>query len=93
MKKPITAEKAAAIYAILVEECEARAHDADGFIHEFTHDDPTSEWRFCGSLGFGGKFRYPRMTVDCYQEDETPKRLAAIQKANQRLEAYRDPAE
>jgi len=46
-----------------------------GFIVEFTSKEPCTEWRFQGSLGFGGKFRYPRMSVDCYPEDETPARL------------------
>ena len=30
-----------------------------------------TEWRFCGKLGYGGKYRSKYNTVDCYQEDET----------------------
>lgn len=82
---PMTLERAKAVYAILVDTCGAQADDPLGFVAEFTSKAPTTEWRFQGSLGFGGKFRYPRMTVDCYAEDETPERLAAIRVANERL--------
>lgn len=46
------------------------------------------EYRFIGSLGFGGKirlplFRYPHVT--CYPEDETPERRSAIEKTNAEL--------
>lgn len=49
---------------------------------------PSMEWRFQGALGHGGKirWRYPlRFTVDCYSEDETPERLAMIERANAAL--------
>lgn len=60
-------------------------------------DDPASEYRFQGGLGFGGKFRVRidapnevRFTVDCYREDETAERLAAIASTNAGLQAFRD---
>lgn len=42
------------------------------------------EWRFIGTLGFGGKFRNTdgRYFVNCYPEDVTPERTAAIEMAN-----------
>jgi hypothetical protein len=83
---PLTEDQAKAVYQILVDECGARAEDPYEFVLEFTSDSPCNEWRFQGSLGFGGKFRYPKMSVDCYTEDETKERNLAIQKANTRLE-------
>lgn len=50
------------------------------------------EYRFCGSLGFGGKIwaeGSPRVgwtfRVSCYPEDRTPDRDRWIAKANERL--------
>lgn len=44
------------------------------------------EFRFMGSLGFGGKFRSNQSwRVDCYCEDETPQRKETIQKVNEIL--------
>lgn len=86
-RKNMSLDTAEAVYAILVDTCGAPLGDPDGFVMHFTEGVPTNEWRFQGALGFGGKFRYPRMTVDCYPEDETPARLAAIQTANERLQA------
>jgi hypothetical protein len=89
--KPMTEDQAKAVYAVLKDECGAQGGSMeDGFVYEFTISEsnqygPTTEWRFQGSLGFGGKFRYPKMSVDCYREDETPARLAAIERANDRL--------
>ena len=47
------------------------------------------EYRFIGSLGFGGKFwvNSGRWYVTCYREDETIERLAIIEAANARLAA------
>lgn len=89
--KPLTEDQAKAVYQILVEECGASTTSTGpmSFIFEFTSDRPCTEWRFQGFLGFGGKFRYPRMSVDCYREDETPDRLKAIAAANKRLTAFK----
>lgn len=80
-------ELARAVYAVLVELCgaSARPDDIASFVAHCTSDTPGTEYRFVGSLGFGGKFRYPGMTVDCYPEDATPHRQAAIGRANERL--------
>ena len=46
------------------------------------------EYRFMGSLGFGGKIWLPldqAPYVSCYGENETPERNEAIEKANQEL--------
>lgn len=53
------------------------------------------EFRFVGSLGFGGKVwstsRDRPAYVNCYSEDETPERLKVIEQANARLAALGPP--
>lgn len=39
---------------------------------------PGGEFRFQGTLGFGGKFWSYGWYVNCYSEDETPARAAVI---------------
>lgn len=90
MGAALTQQQAMQVYQVLVEACGASADPSDefAFVHEYSTDSqysPAREWRFQGVLGFGGKFRYPQLVVDCYPEDETPARLAAIEIANARL--------
>lgn len=100
MHRPISFEQAAKALCILVEECGYRLHPHDGesFIHHVVAEPGTdwhrvcNEYRFCGALGFGGKFRNNGNNdntpyVDCYQEDETPERRKMIERANTRLAA------
>lgn len=80
------------IYGILIRVCGAPELDREVFILYARDHDPsrTLEWRFIGSLGFGGKvWLYNRMEsyVTCYPEDETPARLNAIEKANEELKS------
>jgi hypothetical protein len=87
----MTKDEANAIYDILVRECGAaegrewsypsRAH----FVHEFTRERPTDEYRFMGKLGAGGKF-WPRdMRVSYYRENETSEREEMVRRANEAL--------
>jgi hypothetical protein len=85
----MTQELAEAVYQVLVDTCRANSSGLSGFVYNFTSNDTGREWRFQGSLGFGGKFWYPEMAVDCYLEDETPDRLASIDKANSMLYALK----
>lgn len=73
------------VYSILVQFAGAREEDRDGFIYDHTNDFECREWRFCGKLGFGGKYRSGRNKVDCYPEDLTPERSAIIQQTNEEL--------
>jgi hypothetical protein len=88
----LTPEQAAQAYAALVTHAGARPNEDDvaGFVYELTRQTPTNEFRFGGALGMGGKFRFPRMTVDCYREDETPERLAMIVACNAALAELRE---
>jgi hypothetical protein len=46
-----------------------------------------TEFRFGGSLGFGGKvWNNGCFYITCYKEDETPERIRAMEKANEELE-------
>ena len=74
-----------AIYDVLVKH--AGADERDGWQFVACHEIPPgcTEFRFCGKLGFGGKYRSQRNTVDCYREDETPERLAIIAATNAAL--------
>ena len=92
MHQSMTEHQARAVCAVLATEAGASTApaDLDSFVMEVTGANPTNQWRFCGSLGFGGKFWFPRMTVGCYPEDETPARLATIQSTKSKLAALRE---
>ena len=83
-KTILSTDQAKEIWQILVEECGAN-NDSETF-EIATTIEGTTEYRFCGHLGFGGKIYFQdRITVSCYPEDETPERLLMINKANNRL--------
>jgi hypothetical protein len=96
--RKITEPQARAVIKILVEECGHHVidqRDVDSFVRGIMKPD-CHEWRFCGALGFGGKFRNngnhdDTPYVDCYPEHETPARFAMIERANARLaELFRE---
>ena len=81
-------ETAIAIYDILVHICGASADECIkfSFVEEVTKDRMVCEFRFCGKLGFGGKFYWDaRWHVSCYAEDSTQEREAIIEKANEMI--------
>lgn len=78
------------VYKILMEEVGASEHDLEHFVQDQTSEMPAEEWRFSGSLGFGGKYWRKRNRVDCYQEDETPRRKERIEWANRRLKYLKE---
>ncbi len=95
--REITPQVAKSIFMVLKDECGYRGniYDESAFISAISGPDSCYEWRFIGALGFGGKFRNSGNLdntpyVDCYREDETPERLAMIEKANERIAALFD---
>jgi hypothetical protein len=86
--KPLTKEQAKTVYKILQEECGATPEKEFSFVMEFISESPCTEFRFGGSLGPGGKFRYPKMRVDCYPEDATAQRLKSVERTNLRLAEF-----
>lgn len=77
------------VWDILVEYCGAsdRPFDREMFIRSQLKQKPPSEFRFCGRLGFGGKFwqNMGQLYVTCYPEDETKERKQMIEAANRAL--------
>ena len=86
--KTLREKTARKVYDILVEECGAREELREHFVQCQTTEE-VREWRFCGKLGFGGKFwvNDDRLYVNCYNEDMNPARNKIIEAANKRLEA------
>ena len=80
----MTKERALAVYDILTMHAGAPERDRDGFVHVHSKTG-CAEWRFQGSLGFGGKYRAATNSIDCYSEDETSKRKALIENVNIKL--------
>lgn len=77
-------------WAILVEHAGAPTGDEarDLFVQAMLREErPVQEYRFQGNLGFGGKFMRNdgMLYVQCYREDETPKRRTVLDKTNELL--------
>lgn len=72
-------------FNILVAECDPSTDVFSGqsaFVNHFV-EKGGKEWRFQGTLGFGGKFwNNGGWYVNCYVEDETPERKATKAKVN-----------
>lgn len=84
----LTVEQASAIYDVLIAECGATEFWRSNFLTCLSHDEiPCREYRFQGTLGFGGKFykSSDAWRVDCYPEDRTAEREAVIVRTNARL--------
>jgi hypothetical protein len=79
--------KANQAYDLLTTLCGATETGRESFVSDQTGESPAAEYRFQGSLEFGGKFyNEPRgLRVSCYPEDATPMREAAIKAANKAL--------
>jgi hypothetical protein len=84
--KRLSPEMAEKVYDILVDVCGASETMRNSFVTQQT-TELVSEWRFCGTLGFGGKFWNcnDKLYVNCYREDETPKIRETIEQANEQL--------
>ena len=80
------------IYDILYEHCRAPWGLKNSFIQSVQDNNKSYpyEFRFCGSLGFGGKIFIDsnKIWISCYKEDETPERLATIRKVNELLKEF-----
>lgn len=86
-----------AVFDVLVQECGAGEWMRQIFIDTalgyagrsfYSNNRAFQEFRFQGSLGFGGKLWYDwnlNLSVDCYPEDLTPERAGTIERANKRL--------
>ncbi|MEE9214881.1 MAG: hypothetical protein V3U54_08825 [Thermodesulfobacteriota bacterium] len=89
--KQITEIQAEHIFNLLVKHAGAFEGDRTSFLYaQIDREHPCREFRFCGKLGFGGKFwnNNEKLYINCYNEDENPKRNRIIKKVNRLLEAY-----
>jgi len=79
------------VYAVLADVCGAPTDEMSKlrFELEYGSDRPTSQYRFEGNFGHGGKFMFPAFTVSYYTEHLTPEREAARIRANTLLAALR----
>ena len=73
---------------ILVKPVGAQDRDWDKAVFVNSLMRGTQEYRFGGSLGFGGKFYKDtwRVYVSCYPEDRTPERDQVVKEVNKLLE-------
>ena len=85
----ITKPIAHKIWDVLVKHAGASGllSERNCFVYSFCEDKhPPTEYRFCGSLGFGGKFwNNNAFYVTCYKEDETPDKTKIILEVNRLL--------
>jgi len=92
MNKLMSENKANKIYDLLVSVGGAKEEDRVDFIYQHcTHKDGCSEWRFCGKLGFGGKYRSKWNGVTYYPEDETPEKKEITNTLNEMLKKINTP--
>jgi hypothetical protein len=84
----VTEDQANAVYDVLVEHAGASEEQRDEFVIMHVNGR-CDEYRFIGSLGFGGKFWRHDWRVSCYREDETPERVEAIRITNEALAGVR----
>ena len=76
--------QANAVYDILVQHAGANNDQRDREWFIYVHKDTCREYRFQGSLGFGGKLYVEPdgWRVSCYPDDRTPRRQAIIDATN-----------
>lgn len=74
------------IYDLLVLFGGASETYRQSFVYEHLDSEyPCREWRFCGHLGFGGKYWSETNTVSFYSEDETALHKEIVVKLNTEL--------
>lgn len=71
-------------YDVLVAEAGAPESERDHFMAAW-FSGRLEEYRFRGSLGFGGKYRGHSHMVDCYPEDLNDERREIIARTNAAL--------
>lgn len=91
----LTEMQAKRVYAVLAQHAGADSQDFKefNFVHAFVSERPPREFRFIGNLGFGGKLRFPGLTVDTYADEETPAQAQIIRETNEALASLRQEFE
>ncbi|WP_425953079.1 hypothetical protein [Ralstonia pseudosolanacearum] len=85
--RKLTPQQAEAVWQVLVNNCKPAGAEEErvAFIAAMTKARPPREYRIQGELGFGGKLRFPELTVDCYPEDGSDARNAIVERVNAEL--------
>lgn len=81
-------EKYHNIYDILVDKGGANEEDRFSFINAMLDKNKCYQWRFCGKLGFGGKYFTQLNEVSAYEEDCNSEVLILIHEINNDLKSY-----
>lgn len=90
MSAPTSSEWYDAVYSVLVSKAGAPETYRRDFLCLHTNPkERCDEWRFCGTLGGGGKYWKEKNTVTCYSEDSTPDREQIIAATNAALAGTR----
>jgi hypothetical protein len=87
----LTIEQAETIYKVLEQLGKADKNDRQEFVQAHTNTRcPTTEYRFCGMFGFGGKFRNIKTQwfVSYSEKDHTGERAFAASVINQELDYW-----
>ena len=80
------------VYDVLIDLAGAPHAEKENFVYSHIKIDAiVEEWRFGGYLGFGGKYWSEKNSVNCYQENETPKIIKLIEEINKRLDEINHP--
>ena len=79
-----------AIYDVITAYAEAPESLRDDFVISHVNSN-TREFRFCGNLGFGGKYWAEKGIVNCYMEDITPERTEIIRETNAAIALILNP--
>lgn len=90
LREPLTEAKANLVYDILEQHAAASEYWRNQFIQYMTDNSNgfPKEFRFQGSLGFGGKCyrdHAGKFYVQQYREDQTPESKKTIEKINEIL--------
>lgn len=81
-------EDANQVYKILVKFAGLQDTDENRYRFLYAVRNGTSDYRFQGSLGIGGKYLIEYNVVSCYGEDLNDERFQIIRRTNQALRDY-----
>lgn len=83
----MTVERANTIYDLLVKIGGASESQREDFVY-YHCERRTNEWRFCGYLGYGGKYFSAHNRVSYYIKDTTPEIIEIANTLNEELKKY-----
>ncbi len=85
MKPNEPAFPASETFDVLVKHAGASESMRGDFVHNHTSETPCDEYRFQGTLGFGGKYWRKTNSVSFYTEDTNADRIKTFTETNKAL--------